>query len=604
MNKLFVFVLLSTITYLASSSALLANPSTKDPEALLRIRAAEKVAGDYLVTDYDAISKRYRQAQADNDELWKKYEAQKLTIGDARQVGPLVLLQAALRREAEFLKLRGEASGWDLSLRVAELDSRLLKMVRAMLKLPGINLNALLEQVKKANAAGTKRLPQIQALIQKQQFCQAEGETYEIIDDMMRNAIWFPDTDLSGLFNPFNAPLTSAAEVRRAKALAELQAIVDQGPDFAKLRGELAQAAAAIGSTGQATWEGQSLAGPELLTAWHTGWPKLQAAAQRTVMAQWTLEQIGSTTNEKHQALIMSQSQFASGLSAALAAIVQADAMRTSGPEAAALYNRYVSAAAVLCAVGPRQNLQTALDPALTALAAKGGLDKDVEAYRAATSPVLAWKRFFARAKAKSLAATQTPVHDWCSKVFGPPHQLETIMPEPGSNISRAKIASTPNRVLPAVLPAGPPALIVVNDVVPVSAAGGRWVARFQRRVFALVAPPPPAAWKAAVDQLEQQLLVSPQSSPLSLDAATTLTGARLGVFEAVGGPVELVTLEPLLTRFVTLPAEAGTLLPLGALPSEPNVNTGESQQSMFLSVRCDILQPQWLQHECFVLRP
>jgi uncharacterized protein (DUF2267 family) len=597
MNISTSLIALSVATCVCFAAELRANPSTKAPEALLKTRPGEKVPGDYLTADYEAISARYAKAKAANDELHAKFTANKLAVGDGRQVGPLAALQAALKRDAEFLKLRGEASGWDLGVRVAEFDTRLKDVVKTILGLPTMNTKSLQLQLDKSAAAGLRRLPQIQALLAQQKFVQAEGELNEVIDEIVRTAVWFPTFD----FKPFLIDIPQANELRRKHALAELQLISEQGPQFPALEQELAQAAVDLGSSGQCMWNGKPTTGPELLLALQTNWPQWQAAHKRSAMAAWTIDQIiGNAT--QYPTFIAAEEKFSQALPAALVKLIQSDTQRVSPTDAVALYPQYVSACAGLCAVGPRQELQAAFKPALTALATKAGLDKEVDAYRAATEPLLAWKRFLARAEAKRLAAQTPPVHDWASRVCGSPHQPNSIIPAQGS-IGMAKVINSVNQVLPAVLPAGPPATITVGDVVPVSAAGQRWVARYQKRVFALVAAPPADSWKAAVAQLEQQLLVNPQLPPLTLDAATALTSARLGVFENVGGPVEQVVVEPLLTRFITLPEEAGTMLPLRA-EAEDFAGQHANEQSQFLSLRCDILQPAWLQNECFVLRP
>lgn len=585
-----------------SASLLFANPSTKTPDTLLEIRPGEKVAGDYLAPDYEAISQRYAKAKALSDELNGKLQADKLALGDGRQVGPLYLLQAALKRDADFLQLRGEACGWDLGLHVAEFNGRLTKIVRKLLTLPGLNLKPLQLQLEKSHAAGLKRLPQIQGLIAQQKFVQAEGELEEIIDDMMRSAVWFPDTDLRSMFQPFRIDLPQAKQLRKDKAVAELQAVVERGPDFAKMQMELTQAATEIGNTGKALWNGQSVSGPELLAAWQANWPKLQATAKSAAMAQWASEQVAGG-EAKYAKLLAAQQQFSGAVIPLLATIVKGDTLRASAAEAATLYPQYVAAAASLCAIGPRQELETVFTPALADLAVKAGLDKDVAAYRAAMEPLLAWKRFFARAQAKAQLAKAAPVHEWATKVCAQPYQPHTIIPDPQTNIALAKIASSPQQVLPAVLPAGPPPVIVVSDVVPASAVAAGGLARYHQRVFAIVAAPPLDAWKSAAEQLEQQLLATSQTPPLTLNAATALATARLGIFENVGGPVEQVTIEPLLTRWITLPDSAGAILPLGALHPDCNDPATTFEQGKFLSLGCYMPQPQWFQNECFVLQ-
>jgi hypothetical protein len=597
MNILKRLFVLSVVSCLCFAAAARANPSTKSPEALLKMRPGEKVPGDYLSADYQAISQRYAKAKAINDELYAKFKANKLAVGDGRQVGTLAVLQSQLRRDAEFLQLRGEASGWDLMERVVELNRRSREVVNTILSLPTMNTKSLQLQLDKSVAAGLKRLPQIQALLAQQKFVQAEGELSEVFDEVVRTAVWFPTFD----YKPFMLSISQATELRRNRAVAELKLIVDGGPDLAGLLKELDTAASDLSSSGQCMWNGKPTNGPDLLSGLQLSWPQLQAGHKRTTMATWTLDQIMGAAPQ-YQALVAAQEQFSQALPAALAKLIQSDTQRVPPADAAALYSQYVAACAGLCAVGPRQELEAAFTPALNALATKAGLDKEIAAYHAATEPLLAWKRFLARAAAKRLSAQYPTLHDWASKVCGPPHQPHTIVPTAGG-IGLAKVMSSVDQVLPGVLPAGPPATVVVGDVVPVSAAGQRWVARYQQRVFALVAAPPADPWKAAVVQLEQQLLVNPQLPPLTLDAATALTSARLGVFESVGGPVDQVVVEPLLTRFITLPDEAGTMLPLRA-QAEGFDAQGGKEQGKFLILRCDILQPAWLQNECFVLRP
>lgn len=598
MKYLIWLVALSVVSCFCCASALRANPSTKTPEALLKMRPAEKVPGDYLAADYEDISQRYTKAKAVSDELFAKLTSNKLAVGDGRQVGPLAVLQAELKRDAEFLQLRGEASGWDLGVRVAEFDKRLKDVVKTILQLPAMNTKPLQVQLDKSAAAGLKRLPQIQALLAQQKFVQAEGELNEVIDDITRSAVWFPTFD----FKPFLIDIPQANELRRTQAVAELKAIIARSTDAAKVQSIFAQAATEIGQSGKFMSNGQAKSGPEFLTEGQMNWPLTQAGCKRAAMAAWTIDQITGDATQ-YQTLVAAQQQLAQSMPALLAKIIQSDTQRATPAEATALYPQYIAACAGLCAIGPRQELQTAFAPALAALAAKAGLDQDVATYHAATAPLLAWKRFMARAQSKRLAGQVLPVHDWANKVCGPPHQPHTIIPERAS-IGLAKVVSSVNLVLPAILPAGPPTATVVDDVVPVSATAQRWVARYKQRIFGLIAAPPADAWQAARNQLEQQLLATPQAPPLTLDAANALATARIGVFEQVGGPIEQVVIEPLLTRFVTLPEEAGTMLPLGDQPPEGLDAQGTKEQGKFLSLRCDILQPTWLQNECFVLRP
>ncbi|WP_425614946.1 hypothetical protein NA78x_004830 [Anatilimnocola sp. NA78] len=584
-----------------ATSSLLANPSTKEPESLLRIRPADPLPGDAVKPDYEAINQRYQKAKAANDELWQKHQQKKLVLGDARKFAPVYLLQAQLGREATMLKLRAEASGWDLATRVQELDLRLTAMVKEMIQLPNFPFAPLQEQVKRESAAGVKRLPAIEGLIKRKQYVQAEGELFEIVDAISKNAIWFPTADFSLYYTPFRPPLETATQARREASLAELKPIIDQGPDFAKLQEELTAAAASMGTSGQAAFDSQMLSGPEWLAAWHDRWPKLQAASQRAVMAQIACEHIDTQAPPQSPTLLTKRHEFAVKLPQALAALIAADAQRTSGPEAASLYQRYVAVAANLAASGPRAEVQAALEPALQSLATKGGLDAELTAYRSATAPLLAWQRFMARSRAKMLGQAATSAQDWAQQRLSTRSQPFTLIPEPQGTIAQVKVINTADQVLPGVFAKEPSGTVILSDLVPVNAAKSRWVARFKNRVLGLVAAPPAESWQAETSRLELALLATPQAGPLSLDAAAALAGARLGVCETVGGAIDQLTLEPLLTRFITLPNEAASLLPLGPLEPDP-VNNDSHGDS--LSVRCDMLKPTWYQHECFVLVP
>lgn len=607
MNKTIAILIFYVFCSCILSTEVRANPSTTDPEALLKITPSARLAGEHRTTDYAALQALYAKAKSQSDELWKKHEDQKLAIGDARQIGPLYLQIAALRRSADSLISLAEPCGYDLSLRTTVLEIRLDKVVRALLQLPGVNQTLLMKEVEKANAAGMKRLPQIEALLKRQQYLEAEGELEEIFDSVMRHGVWILGREIEAYVQPFRTPLPEATQLRKAHVTKELLKLAAEGPDFTQLQTELTQAAAAIGETGRATWNGQPLTGPELLQAWNQQWPKTQAAAQRAAMAAWKSENLNEKLHAKYRERLEAQQRFAQSLPATLAAIVRADAQRAAGPEAGTLYRQYVAASGTLCALGPRPELEAALAPALAALATKAGLNQEVAGYRAATEPVLAWKRFLARAQVQRLTGTAPRVHDWCATALHSPDRLikQSLITAIPADTRTVQIADTPDLVLPGVLPAGQKPVVVVGDVVPVGAPGSRGVARYVRRVFALVAPPPPEAWKVAGDQLEQSLLASPAQAPLTLEAATALAGARLGVFESAGGAVENLTVEPLLPRFITLPDEAATLLPRGAWPGEVFDGGGiDPDPQLALTLRCDLPKPVWLQHECFVLLP
>jgi hypothetical protein len=96
---------------------------------------------------------------------------------------------------------------------------------------------------------------------------------------------------------------------------------------------------------------------------------------------------------------------------------------------------------------------------------------------------------------------------------------------------------------------------------------------------------------------LKSSLLVTGDDPPLSLDAALTLGGARHDRFERVGGVIEEIGLEPLLTRFAMLPDRTTGISPPDRMPSEP------LQEDLRPHVLARFhLAPRWVQNECFVV--
>ena len=100
-----------------------------------------------------------------------------------------------------------------------------------------------------------------------------------------------------------------------------------------------------------------------------------------------------------------------------------------------------------------------------------------------------------------------------------------------------------------------------------------------------------------AIESLKRDLMVSDNTPPLSLQAMIAVKTAERGDFRAVGGAINGMYLESLMTRFAALPQAAGVIIPLGVIPREPIGSNAISH----LLMRYDIA-PHWLQHDYFFL--
>jgi hypothetical protein len=95
---------------------------------------------------------------------------------------------------------------------------------------------------------------------------------------------------------------------------------------------------------------------------------------------------------------------------------------------------------------------------------------------------------------------------------------------------------------------------------------------------------------ETAIASMKSDLLVDAQHPALSLDAFHLIHAAETGNYESVGGSIEAVNLEGLVTRFVSMPDAASIIVPRG------EVKTPDPQQSILsqMVLRVD-LKPQWI---------
>ena len=279
-----------------------------------------------------------------------------------------------------------------------------------------------------------------------------------------------------------------------------------------------------------------------------------------------------------------------------LANLIAADAARATAEQASPLYFDYVQAlSGPLLLVSDRAALVSAVQPALRQLAAKDQiLDFEVRAYEESTSELLRWRRRVARARATDLQAKHpdllTNFTDAVRSRLGEPGLLADSAP--ASHVALLGAAPKVVARLQRELIGKPCA---TGNVVGLG--GGKAIGRYSGRMYVRLSFPISPRQQAEVAALRKQLLVTDESSALSLDAAAVIAGADQDCYERVGGIVQEVYLEPLLTRFATLSDRTLSLTPPDSMPGEP---LSLDLRSHVLA-RCD-LAPRWVQHECFVV--
>ncbi|MAI69304.1 MAG: hypothetical protein CMM01_00075 [Rhodopirellula sp.] len=100
------------------------------------------------------------------------------------------------------------------------------------------------------------------------------------------------------------------------------------------------------------------------------------------------------------------------------------------------------------------------------------------------------------------------------------------------------------------------------------------------------------------IADLKVALLIDDEHNALSQAGMDAISSAEMQDYIAIGGTVQQVHLEALLTRFIVFPDAAITLVPLGGLP-QGAANLASLEQTCW---RLDIV-PQWVQHRYFTVR-
>ncbi|MGB0761156.1 MAG: hypothetical protein ACPGPS_16540, partial [Rubripirellula sp.] len=100
------------------------------------------------------------------------------------------------------------------------------------------------------------------------------------------------------------------------------------------------------------------------------------------------------------------------------------------------------------------------------------------------------------------------------------------------------------------------------------------------------------------VADLKNALLVDDEHNALSLAGMDAISSADMQDYVSIGGTIQRVHLESLLTRFIAFPDAAIALVPLGGLP-QGTTNLAPLEQTCW---RLDIV-PQWAHHRYFTVR-
>jgi hypothetical protein len=512
-----------------------------------------------------------------------------------------------LRRLALDLEIHGETAGYDYSLRVAKLEPQLNNAIgRFQATRAGLDQAAKVRQFlaqPKSSQARTAAVQRIGQLLQQQKFEEAYQLLNDFLDDLISYTMFLPPSEPRPFPSGF-AELEHQVTVRRHTLVRQQvqealeQVVIAQLPKPQALVAAVAAAATGLRSAPGVDVGGKTLSGPQCLEYFGGEWKRTQLAAVRCRAIEWarrvTLADYMYLPRIQAASRIVDADyeRFGEEMNKALATLIEADGARAAGPDAAALYAAYLQTAAPLVSATADDKLGLALAPALEKLAAKSpAFAADVASYRAATDECLRWRERVAKSAAAGRQKPFTPSGQLMLQAMNSREGFDGLLARDNPKIGEAHLIGSCPEVLAGAAPKIVSQQVLVDNAVGLP--GGKYcVTPYQQRHYAML---PRLPFDREIETLKQELLISEQGPPLTLQAAVAIDSAQQGTLLTVGGVVKDVFLEGLIPRFAKLPEAAAPLVPLGPLPDEPPTDRLLNHVLVRLNVT-----PSWVRHRYF----
>ncbi|MDA1048886.1 MAG: hypothetical protein O3C40_00185 [Planctomycetota bacterium] len=605
LNRTLTLPLVALLHMICASTAS-ANPNHQDAEAALAAHGggAAKELHAKAASLYAAAAQETRtQLEAVANGRGARLSGK--AIGQTRQK----LRQ--IERLGPQLEIYGEPAGADFRWRFPYLATpQWWDVVTPFAATPSSQnfVNSIRLAIQKQTPARMKTLESIQKMVAEQKWQAAEDELYGLFDRLEVGICFLSNQERQQIYAPFGevqAAIDTAMRRIRSQEAAQLlgQSRAQQTPDFTSHITAIREATASIATAGQANWDGEQVAGPQLVEKIGVRWTEVHVACLRCRALDWAMQPLFQMAGDNatkispdptSEMLQRDYSQFSAAVIESISSLLRADAARVAGDDAAQLYVDYLNSIAPLARQVADGNAVRAWDAALRQLAAKSPVFNDeVQAYDEATREMLRWRARTAAsiAQARSGEFQTLDKHLYEATVSKSPF-LGLFPERPDGQLAPRLLAAAP-----AIMTVATPRLMgkraTAFDVVRVSPTSSSAIARYRTRTYANV--PAGLDLSDQISALKSELMIGAQSPALTLATATSVHSAQRGDLAAVGGDIVGHHLEGLITRFAALPTAASVIVPLGILPVEDIKQPLLPQMLM----RFD-LKPAWVQHEHF----
>jgi len=534
------------------------------------------------------------------------------TLGDTH----LELFQ--LKRKGELLVLLGESAGLDYILRCKQMNEQLQKLIDTFAGQPSSKraLDQIREKLRNQKAGRDRALAKIEDLANQGKWLEAENLLYKAYDTLDPDTCLLTPQEWSNIYSPFMKVQTAIDNTMKAERIAAAQKIhaetrAELAPDFQATLSQVNAAIDSVGKTGSATWKDETVTGPQLAAKMGEAWSEVQVATLRCRSLDWLYlgndiesafmaQQVGGRVSDKPTEFENAYATFAASMTDAFVRLIETDARRATADQAKALYVAYleeIAPLARLCSIDLPKKLETALGKLA---AVSPALADEIAKYKSATDELLRWRKRTAESLAANRLSKYTLVTEQHFKATTSTNVYRGLYPIQNPEIHDARMLGSAPEILAPALKELMGKTGTVSDFVRLSPTGKMYIGRYQSRTYATMlieAELTETELAAALESLKRDLMVTDNTPPLSLQAMIAVKTAERGDFRAVGGAINGMYLESLMTRFAALPQAAGVIIPLGEIPREPIGSNAISH----LLMRYEIA-PHWLQHDYFFL--
>lgn len=543
----------------------------------------------------------YKSANEDLGKWIEQGNKNKLDAAKPADVAKIYVQIQQVGRAGRRLSIFGEPAGGDYLARQVQLSGVHAKLFDPYKgsKVAQAYANLCRAQLAKNAPARAKVLESIRKLVDAKKIFEAEKQLDEAMDDLDSLVIYLTPDEVTPITKPFYEMRYYVDGPAKQLRLEAAQKLLVAARDNTKLEGvaslmALHEAALGLKTAATVTMDGQSVSGPQLvallektLSAEHASMLRRRAIEMARVCA---MDQPSESTERKE--LEDKYAALHKDLIGLLPTIISADASRSGEPEAAALYQQHLAAAAPILLKKASDATTAEVRKALALLAAKSpNLAAEVAAEESTCGEYLKWKKRTAAAQAKAKAAEFPQV----AKVFAEGTACDPMTLADGLFNGTSQFQCCFYGASPRIIAVAQPRIagktVSIGAAFPLESSSGRSaVTRYSDSTIAMAALPDLAPQTVAL----QTAMLGEGKSPKSLEGALAIESTGKGWLRGSGGVVEDMFLEALLTRFAKTPESLAHLTPLGVWNEEPK------EPQIRRAVGRFVIKPSWYQGDYY----